>query len=178
MWELTEGKGDIYSKQSCFQSFPPLGFAHLCSQLPRQVLQPHWGGPGTPPAKTSPCPPSCSSQQKGSGDGFLLFLGLTCYYGVISHLRVLVFLAFVDLQQCCCLCFLVRGLFWAVVASSQAVEVMCSNSVLLWSGDRFAAARLVVLSHTQMFPFVIHPDQSRYWLQTSTEVDILFYVCT
>ena len=88
------------------------------------------GGPGTPSVKPLLCLLSCSSPQTGSWTVFLHFLGLACYYGVIFHLKVLVFLA--------------------------------SNSVvfLLLSEDRSAADRVVVLSHTQMFPFIIHPDQS------------------
>lgn len=55
------------------------------------VLQ---GGPGTPSVKPSLCLLSCSSRQTGSWTVFffLNFLGLTCYYGVIFHLGVLLFL--------------------------------------------------------------------------------------
>lgn len=150
----------------------------MCSQLPRQVLQPHWGGPGTPSAKPSPCSELFLSTDGLWGWFFTFSRTYLLLWGDLSP-QALVFFGFRRSSAVLLpLCFRVRGLFWAVVASSQAVEVMCSNSVLLWSGDRFAAARLVVLSHTQVFPFVIHPGQSRYWLQTSMEVDILFYVCT
>lgn len=94
---------------------------------------------------------------------FLHFLGLTCYFGVIFHLRIFFFFHLCRSQAA--LPFFIPflgGSWWLQSALKQGMEVMCSLTLLsvlpLSLENRSAAARLVLLSHTQMFPFIIHPE--------------------
>lgn len=133
MWDLIEGKGDIYSKQNCFQSFTLLGFTRSRSHRPVQA--PSLLHPGAVDRDTV-CHTFAMSSELFFTTGWLLhcflcFLGLTCYYGVIFHLRVLLFLVSMDLKQRCYLFASLSGAsLWRHPAFRQGMEEVYSLTLM------------------------------------------------
>lgn len=175
MWDFVEGEVGIYSELNCFQSF-------LCPGFVPMLSAPHAG--------TKPCESWCWSQaglcaagrtwdticQALAVSAELLFTTdwlLDCVFLTLSRTYLLFWsdlspqgLALFHLRRSQAALPLLFSFLGGLYGCSlkECMEVMCSLTLLsvlpLSLENRSAAARLVVLSHTQMFPFIIHPEQS------------------